>query len=155
MSTGEDLIPKKSVEIYMKIYKNLLTKTTNDAFKRSFKTRAQRAPLILKTRGLVPLLLFLASKSASDREGGKTRISAETIEYTSRKGGYQALLYAIVIFLKEEGMLPGRHITKDAFTLEQLSRTINEEEFWKNLAVSEELLQEFLFHFKNLAEALL
>lgn len=155
MSTGEDLIPKKSVEIYMKIYNNLLTKTTNDAFKRSFKTRAQRAPLILKTRGLVPLLLFLASKSASDREGGETSISAETIEYTSRKGGYQALLYAIVIFLKEEGMLPGRHITKDEFTLEQLSKTINEEEFWKNLAVSEELLQEFLFHFKNLAEALL
>jgi len=136
---------KHAVEIFMEIYDKAGDNIKSD-FGKSLRTRARNAPLLIATRGLLPYILFIASKASEDN----WQIKPENIDFQGTKGGYQAQLYAITRFLQEEDLTTAT----DTATLIKNLREMGTNSPHRYL-LAEELTQEFTEHFKRLAEALL
>jgi len=136
---------KYAVDIFIEIY-NKAGENIKGDFGKSLRARARNAPLLIATRGLLPYILYLASKASENN----WEIKLDNIDYTKNTGGHQAQLYAITKFLQKEGLLS---VTDTASLITHL-KEMGVEDLSRYL-LAEELVQEFTEHFKRLAEALL
>jgi len=141
-------VVKKAIEIFMEIYNKAGEKNIKGEFGASLRARARNAPLLTATRGLLPYILFLASKASEDN----WKISLDNINFDKNKGGYQAQLYAIAKFLQEEDVITLPNFDTKELLLELKVMGENSPEKY---LLAEELVQSFTEQFKRLAEALL